>query len=125
MYGKAVLFDICCHGNNLFHCNKLQSVSAQMHHRNQFMSGSVILLKCSVAYIDVQRNPHCLSLLMTRHVVPMDSDPVLLKLSLSRPYLEMFLSADGVLTEIVFMSEMLCSKHQSQLWGVLLTQITA
>ena len=55
----------------------------------------------------------------------MNSDPVLLKLSLSRPHLEMFLSADGVLTKIVFMSEMLCSKKPSRIWCMLLIQVQA
>ena len=44
----------------------------------------------------------------------MNSDPVLLKFSLSCPHLEVFLPADGVLTEIVLMSEVLCSKDPAE-----------
>ena len=76
------------------------------------MNSYVLCMHCA-AYVDVKWNPHCLSLLMAGHVVPVDPDPVLLKLSLSGPNLEVFLPADGVLAEVVLVPKMLCSKNQT------------
>ena len=72
---------------------------------------SQVLFKRWTAYIDVEWDPHCLSLFMAGHVVSMDPNPVLLKLSFSGPHLKVFLPADGVLAEVVLMPKMFCSKR--------------